>query len=153
MVENVREIEIELFPGCTVKVPQTDFSQRESDALRIPEDMLPSEWAERYRILQEDEAALAGPWSNANAPYLVGIMDMSIKQGVRYVSLKKGVQGGISDAIRNVMGYWAMMDPSPVGLVLPNKEKGEQIVRNKRFSDSRHQAFHQRGKYVSPTTF
>lgn len=122
---------IEILPGVFVEVPFAQFSEREAAALRIPEFILPSQWAEKYRILHEDEADIAGPWDNANAPHLVGIMDMASKPGVRRLTIKKAVQGGISEITRNLMGYWAMMDPAPMGIALPDKTKGEQITNNK----------------------
>ena len=49
----------------------------------VPPEQLPiSEWAEKYRVL--DEASnISGRWSNSITPYLVGIMDTYLDPHVR----------------------------------------------------------------------
>ena len=45
-----------------------------SSNLKRPEKLTVSEWAEKYRILDET-SNFSGKWSNDITPYLVGIMD------------------------------------------------------------------------------
>lgn len=105
--------------------------RRERMAWSWPAGMEPSEWAEKYRFLGEDEADLVGPWRNVNAPYLVGVMDLANRPGIERITHKKAAQGGVSEAMRNLIGYWAHQDPAPVGLALSNEKKGREIVENK----------------------
>ena len=95
---------------------------------RVPAPIKPSEWAERHRVLLDGETDMPGPWRNDLAPYLRGIMDIPLKCGVAAALLQKASQLGISEALRNVIGFLADREPDPVGLVLPDKAKGRKIV-------------------------
>jgi hypothetical protein len=119
---------VEIAAGISIDVPAAPWNEYDRAAWHWPEPMLPSEWSEKYRIL--DRGAIPGPWRNDNAPYLVGVMDLAAKRGVIRLVIKKAAQLGVSEAMRNVMGYWAHMDPAAIGLALPNKEKGREIVEN-----------------------
>ena len=107
------------------------WTAAERVAWRPPEDITPSEWPEKYRTLPRGQSPRPGPWRNANAPYLAFIMDACDKAGVVQINVVKGSQGGISEAARNVIGYFAHRDPEPIGLALPDQTKGRKIVRNR----------------------
>jgi len=102
-------------------------SEAERKTWRVEERLLPSEWAERHRVLPAGQSARPGPWRNRNAPYLVGIMDACRLPGVRRISIKKGVQLGVSEALRNVIGCVACDDPDPAMIHLPTESKGREI--------------------------
>ena len=53
----------------------TPYQQQALEALKPPDDLTVSQWAERYRILDAKSSAMPGQWRNAVTPYLVGIMD------------------------------------------------------------------------------
>jgi len=108
---------------------QWSLSMRQ--ALRPPEPMLPSEWAERYRKLSRGQSARPGPWRNDEAPYLRAFMDLPMKRGVVQLSIQKCAQAGGSEALRNLIGYMAHLDPDPIGLALPDRDKGRRIVRSR----------------------
>ena len=92
------------------------------------EAIKPSEWAERHRRLRR--GPLKGPWRNDNAPYSRGIMDIADARGIVQVNVGKAGQMGVSELLRTLMGYWAHTDPDPMGLTLPNRDKGRQIVKS-----------------------
>lgn len=123
-----RSRSIEIWPGARIAVPEAPWSGRDRAAWYWPPVMLPADWAEKYRFF--DKGALPGPWRNANAAYLRGIMNLAVKRGVERLIIKKAAQLGVSEAMRTLMGYWAHMDPTPMGLALPSKEKGREIVEN-----------------------
>jgi phage terminase large subunit GpA-like protein len=100
-------------------------------AFRPPETMLPSEWAERYRTLTRGQSARAGPWRNDQAPYLRAFMDLPVKRGVVQVNIQKCAQAGGSETLWNLIGYMAHLDPDPIGLALPDRDKGRRIVRSR----------------------
>ena len=108
------------------RVPVFDADERAD--WRVPRPLKPSEWAELYRVLPDGESDMPGPWRNDLAPYLRGIMDVPLKPGVSAVFVEKASQLGISEALRNVLGYLADQEPDPVGLVLPDKAKGRKVV-------------------------
>jgi len=103
----------------------------ERAAWNVPEKLKPSEWAERYRELGPGQSNIPGPWRNDVAPYLRGIMDLAVAPGVVQLNIQKAGQMGVSEALRNLMGYWAHMDPDPIGLTLPDRVKGRAIVSNR----------------------
>lgn len=108
-------------------IPVVEQSDRERQTWRTSEDLPPSKWAERYRVLAAGQSARPGPWRNRNAPYLVGIMDACRLPGVRRISIKKAAQIGVSEALRNVIGCLACDDPDPAMLQLPTESKGREI--------------------------
>ena len=44
--------------------------------LQPPEELLVSEWAGKYRILDFKTSAIPGPWRNDKTPYLKEIMEI-----------------------------------------------------------------------------
>jgi len=90
--------------------------------------MRPSQWAERYRRLKR--SALPGRYRNDNAPFLQGIMDIPTRPGCEQANVKKAAQIGVSEALRNVVAYWADREPDPTGLCLPDRVKGRKIVKS-----------------------
>jgi phage terminase large subunit GpA-like protein len=120
--------EIEIAPGIWIEVPGAPWNARDRAAWYWPQPMLASEWAEKYRRL--DRGAIPGPWRNDNAPYLRGIMDLACRRGIERLTIKKAAQLGVSEGMRTLMGYWGHMDPAPMGLALPNRDKGREIVEN-----------------------
>ena len=124
-------MQLEIAPDITIDVPAASFSERAAAAWAWPDPMRPSEWAQQHRELQEKDAHAAGPWENARAPYLRGIMDLAAAPGVERIVVEKAAQIGVSEATRNLIGYWAHHDPAPMGLALPDKIRGEQIVSDR----------------------
>ena len=49
-----------------------------------PEQISVSEWAEKYRVLDET-SNISGHWSNSITPYLVGIMNTFLDPWVREI--------------------------------------------------------------------
>lgn len=111
----------------SMKLAET-FTRAERRAWLPPEPMTVSQWAERYRRLHRTQSRLAGPWRNSNAPYLAGIMDLAGRRGVEEVTIVKCAQAGGSEAVRNIIGYFAHQQPDPLLLVLPDENTGRKIV-------------------------
>lgn len=130
VMEQVRMRDIEVAPGVRVamEVVRGGWSARDRAALYVPQKIKPSAWAEKYRHLVK--TALPGPWRNDHAPYLRGIMDLANAPGVEELVIQKAAQMGVSEALRTLMGCWAHLDPEPMGLALPSKEKGREIIEN-----------------------
>tara|TARA_Y100000310_G_scaffold265257_1_gene276188 strand:+ start:961 stop:2994 length:2034 start_codon:yes stop_codon:yes gene_type:complete len=103
------------------------WNKAERKAWKLQKPMLPSKWAEKYRTLYRSN--IPGPYRNENAPYLRGMMDIASRPGVEQLNIKKGAQLGVSEAVRNLIGYWATREPDPIGLTLPDRIKGRKIVR------------------------
>ena len=103
------------------------WNERERSAWRTPPRIKPSEWAERYRRLRR--GSRKGPWRNANAPYLAGIMDIVTTPGCVQANLRKGGQLGGSELTRTLTAFYAHTDPAPMGLTLPSRDKGRSIIK------------------------
>lgn len=58
------------------------FQQTVKKSLALPEQLTISQWAERYRILDES-SNLSGHWSNDITPYMIDIMDTYLDANVR----------------------------------------------------------------------
>lgn len=71
---------------------------------------------------------MPGKWRNETAPYLAGIMDMCASRDVEEVTIVKAAQIGVSEAIRNVIGYYAHQEPDPVMLVMPDEQTGRRMI-------------------------
>ena len=72
--------------------------------LQRPEELTVSEWAEKYRVLDES-SNISGKWSNSITPYLVGIMDSINDPHIREIYFCKSSQVGGTEALINILGY------------------------------------------------
>lgn len=104
------------------------WSKAERAAWRPPAVLSPSEWAERYRVLTRRQSSMTGPWRNDQAPDLAGVMDLAVERGIDELTIVKAAQRGVSEAIRNVIGYCAQREPDPLLLVLPGEDTGTRII-------------------------
>ena len=99
------------------------------NAWRPPALLKPSEWASDNVVLPRGQTARPGPIDHRNAPYLAGLVDLLTIPGAYQVNIMKAGQIGVSEALRWYLGYLAANQPDPVGLALPDKDKGEAIVK------------------------
>ena len=99
--------------------------------LRPQKRMLPSEWAERHRVLPREQTSRPGPWRNETTPYLVGIMDEAANPRTEEIVVKKAAQAGVSEGIRNVIGWIATREPDPFLYVMPTEGVAKKIVRKR----------------------
>ncbi len=98
--------------------------------LASQEEITVSEWAERYRVL-DDSSNISGKWSNAVTPYLVGIMDTFNDPHIREIYLCKGAQLGGTEALINMLGYIVSEDPGPTMIVYPSDDLAKDISNDK----------------------
>lgn len=90
-------------------------------ALKKPEKLNVSKWAEKYRVLDES-SNFSGKWSNDITPYLVGIMDALNDPYVQEINLCKPTQVGGTEAMINMIGWIIMNDPAPTMIIYPNDD-------------------------------
>ncbi|HUX03166.1 MAG TPA: terminase gpA endonuclease subunit [Phycisphaerae bacterium] len=118
----------ESIPPPAAAPPAEIWSERERRAWIIPPRILPSEWVERHFRIRRGNRK--GPYRHENAPYLRGLMDIPTRPGCVQFNLRKPGQIGGSTLLRALMAYWAHVDPAPMGLTLPNRDKGRQISKS-----------------------
>lgn len=100
------------------------------EALARPEELTVSQWAEKYRIL-DDSSSLPGRWSNDVTPYLVEIMDTLNDPYIRSINFCKPSQVGGTEALINMTGWVITEDPAPTMLVYSNDELAKDISKDK----------------------
>jgi phage terminase large subunit GpA-like protein len=77
--------------------------------------LLPSEWAERHRILPEGLTSMPGPFRWDVTPYWKEVLDcLAPTSPVREVYVRKGAQVGYTVAVlENMIGYIIAAEPGP----------------------------------------
>src|SRR5689334_12754185 len=98
------------------------------DAWWVPEPVSVSRWAETRRVLDDENSARAGLWSNERLWFLVGIMDAFSDPLVRMVTMRKPSQNGGTEAIYNMI-FWANEQaPAPAYYVHPTKDEVDKVL-------------------------
>ena len=93
--------------------------------LTPPEDISVSEWAARYRVLDEKSSNMPGLWKNAVTPYLQGLMDEFTNWETEEIVFCKPTQVGGTEAMHNMIGYCIDQDPAPTMIVYPTGQLAE----------------------------
>jgi len=101
------------------------WSDQELLAWKPPEKLTVSEWADKYRIMDEQTSPLPGLWKTENTPYLREIMDTFNVPHIQEVVICKPTQVGGTEAFNNIVGYIIDQDPSPTLVVYPTLEMAE----------------------------
>ena len=109
----------------------TPYQQQALEALKPPDDLTVSQWAERYRILDAKSSAMPGQWRNAVTPYLVGIMDEFNRYETEEIVFVKPTQVGGTEAMQNMLGYIVQQDPAPTMIVYPTDKLGSSTSENR----------------------
>lgn len=99
-------------------------------ALSRPEELTVSEWAEKYRILDES-SSLPGRWSNDVTPYLVEIMNCFNDPYIHNINFVKPSQVGGTEALINMLGWIVTQNPSPAMMVYPSDDLAKDISNDK----------------------
>lgn len=100
------------------------------ETLRRPEQLTVSEWAEKYRQLDES-SSLSGKWSNTITPYLTEIMDCFNDPYITNINFVKGTQVGGTEALINMLCWVVTQNPSPTMIVYPTDDLA-RMVSNER---------------------
>lgn len=99
-------------------------------SLAKPEQLTVSEWAEKYRVLDES-SSLPGKWSNDVTPYLVEIMDSFNDPYIESINFCKPTQVGGTEALINYIGWITTQNPSPAMIVYPTDDLAKDISNDK----------------------
>lgn len=84
--------------------------------LKKPEKITVSEWAEKYRVLDES-SNFSGKWSNDITPYLIGVMDTFNDPYIQEINFCKSTQVGGTEAMFNMLGWIITHDPAPTMII------------------------------------
>lgn len=93
------------------------------EAAAPAEDLLPSQWAEKYRIISAEATGRMMPWKNDVAPYMVEIMDTFHSSCPSEVTVvKKPVQVTASEAMNTLMAWIAAQEKQSLLMLQPTIE-------------------------------
>lgn len=92
-----------------------------------PPKMPLDEWADTYRYLSPEAAALPGKWKTDNEPMARGPMRAMTDPLVEKVSCMCAAQILKTELLANTIAYYAHGDPAPMMMVLPTIEMAEAI--------------------------
>ncbi|MCA3008605.1 MAG: phage terminase large subunit family protein [Phycisphaerales bacterium] len=92
---------------------------QEGEALRPPEALTPTQWADRFRFLDPLTTSAGGRYSSEVTPYAREWMDSAACGWVRQVTIVAGTQIGKTETLNNVLGYAIAQDPGPAMFVVP----------------------------------
>ena len=98
------------------------------DALKIlkpPELLTVSEWADKHRILSEQDSSSPGHWRTSKTPYLKKVMDAFNDWSIYDITFCAGTQLGKTAAEQNMIGYAISQDPGPMMIVYPTEKLAE----------------------------
>ena len=101
--------------------------EAERRAMRPPETISVSEWADRERVLSSLTSSEPGPWRTARTPYLRGPMDAFAASSTEEIVVLTSTQVGKTETILNCLGYAIQQDPAPTLLVMPREEDAVAI--------------------------
>lgn len=107
-----------------------EYIKKALETLKPPEDISVSEFAEKYRIL-DNRSATPGPWHNSKTPYLMEIMDCLCDPDIEEIIFVKPTQVGGTEALLNMLAYIVCQDPAPTMAVYPSDDLGERVVTNR----------------------
>lgn len=99
--------------------------------LKPPEKLTVSEWAEKYRILDNKTSAIPGQWRTSKTPYLEGIMNSFNDPEIEEIIFVKPTQVGGTECLNNIVGYIVAQDPSPTLVVYPTLDLAEYTSDNR----------------------
>ena len=103
----------------------------ERDALRPPEIMAVSEWANRSILLLPETSREPGPYRWQRTPYVKAVIDMYAHPDIRHIVLKWATQVAKTTAIYNILGYIIDQDPYPTLIMYPSDDESKLISRTR----------------------
>lgn len=113
------------------KIFVTPYQHEVVKFLAPPENLLVSEWTEKFRMLDARNSAMPGRWRNEVTPYLVGIMNEFNNYETEKIVFVKPTQVGGTEALQNMVGYIVMQDPSPTMVVYPTDVLAKWVSENR----------------------
>lgn len=107
------------------------YIKKSLELLKPPEELTVSEWAGKYRFLDERSSSMPGKWKNEMTPYLVGIMDEFNSYQTEKIVFCKCTQLGGTEALNNMICFSVAQDPAPMMIVYPTSELADSVVEQR----------------------
>jgi phage terminase large subunit GpA-like protein len=90
-----------------------------------------SQWADTYRFLSPEAAALSGKWKTSKEPMAKGVMDAFSDPMTEKVTAMCAAQILKTEALLNVAGHFIHGDPAPILMVQPTVEMAEAFSKDR----------------------
>lgn len=100
-------------------------------AMKPPENLTVSQWADKNRRLSSEASAEVGKWRTSRTPYMFDILDSFTDPKVEHIVVVAASQVGKSEAINNMIGYCIDQDPGPILLVEPTVENAKAYSKER----------------------
>ena len=107
------------------------YIQEAFTAFTPPEKLTVSEWADKYRILDEKSSSAPGQWKTERTPYLRRIMDEFCNPEIEEIDFVAGSQIGKTEAEYNMLCFAVDQDPGPVLVVYPTDKLAKFASENR----------------------
>lgn len=88
-------------------------------AMKPPENLTVTEWADKKRRLSPESSAEPGPWRTYRTPYLKEPMDAFTDPKVKRIVMVAASQVGKSELLNNIIGYIIDEDPGSILFIHP----------------------------------
>ena len=108
-----------------------EYIKKSLELLKPPEELTVSEWAGKYRFLDERSSSMPGKWKNEMTPYLVGIMDEFNNYQTEKIVFCICTQLGGTEALNNMICFSVAQDPAPMMIVYPTSELADSVVEQR----------------------
>jgi phage terminase large subunit GpA-like protein len=90
-----------------------------------------SEWADNFRFLSPEAAAVPGKWKTSREPMAKGVLDAFSDPMTEKVTAMCAAQILKTEALLNVAGYFIHGDPAPILMVQPTVEMAEAFSKDR----------------------
>ncbi|MCM1275471.1 MAG: phage terminase large subunit family protein [Lachnospiraceae bacterium] len=101
------------------------------NAMKPPEKITVSEWADKNRRLSSEASAEVGKWRTSRTPYMLDILNSFNDPKVEHIVVVAASQVGKSEAINNMIGYCITQDPGPILLVEPTVDDAKAYSKER----------------------
>lgn len=106
------------------------FEDAARKTLARPERLTVTEWAEKYRVLDET-SAIPGKFNISITPYMREIMDSFNDPYIQEINFCKPTQVGGTTAAENAIGWIVHQNPSPTMIVYPSDDLAKDISNDR----------------------
>lgn len=100
-------------------------------AMKPPEKITVSQWADKNRRLSSESSAEVGKWRTSRTPYMFEILDSFTDPKIEHIVVVAASQVGKSEAINNMIGYCITQDPGPILLVEPTVDDAKAYSKER----------------------
>ena len=107
------------------------YSRKEEIAWKPKENIKPSEWTEKYRVLS-GQSEEKGPMRMRRTPYFVHIIDTLVLPETEEIVVVKPAQfGGTENLCITPIGFFARQEPCPILLVMADEKTTGHMAKER----------------------